>query len=84
MVAFRAVACVASPPEWGRIFGKEKWRCPSAFKSSSTACTDTSTEWPKPSRRGAREVQAADVKLQQVPELLPGDVIEKMGAKQAK
>jgi hypothetical protein len=29
-------------------------------------------------------VQAADVKLQQVPELLPGDVIEKMGAKQAK
>ena len=34
--------------------------------------------------QGAREVQGADVKVFQVPELLPDTVLEKMGAKQAK
>ena len=34
--------------------------------------------------QGAREVQGAEVSLHQVPELLPDDVLEKMGAKGAK
>lgn len=33
---------------------------------------------------GAREVQGADVSLYQVPELLPDEVLEKMGAKQTR
>src|SRR5215212_4058641 len=34
--------------------------------------------------QGVREVQGAEVSLYQVPELLPNDVLEKMGAKAAK
>src|SRR6476469_3940358 len=34
--------------------------------------------------QGVREVQGAEVSLYQVPELLPDDVLAKMGAKQAK
>ena len=34
--------------------------------------------------QGAREVQGAEVSLYQVPELLPGDVLDKMGAREAK
>ena len=34
--------------------------------------------------QGAREVQGAEVSLYQVPELLPDDVLEKMGAREAK
>src|SRR5438128_916559 len=34
--------------------------------------------------QGVREVQGAEVSLHQVPELLPDDVLVKMGARQAK
>ena len=60
---------------------RKSWRLKST--SFSTAPTGTSTGWPRPSRR-ARAVAGTDVQLLQVAETLPLEVLEKMGAIEAK